>query len=653
MNFHKLKLTSSSSSSKLKNSKSNANAESTVPIKTDKNVTLDINIESPPCTLYGTTINSTGSLLSGILVINVINNINITNINMSFVQNIKYNQPHSFNDCHDCRNKSLTLFNWSFLENNDTVTPKGLYSYPFSKLLSGKLPQSTKINNTIINYLLVVELTYKQKSKDTKVTLTLPIQITHAILRGIDKNSNRIFPPTTISASCNFPNIIYPKSIFPLSIRLEGVANGNKRWRMRKINYKIEERIKIRKSACQNHFKELKALEDQQRVKIKNENSALNSNNPRQMRIMNQRKQQQQMLKKNNNGNSVINDIIIDENLLDDLFSQPNAEATQSEDTNEEQVQNYSSVPADSFNNLYSTPNFPLLPNLDPNTDFGGLIHPNDYQMRQLIINHQNQQRNWQIQQEKNSNCSLYTEEIRILTQKTLKNGWKSDFDTPVNNKNNNSCGAIELITDINCMSLNSGIFAIKKNASTQYPQDLIKYRNYVDNRNVKMVCDIEDPILGLYVSHILSLEIVIAEEIIQNQNGTPIISGSNSKANTINVPTGAARILRMQFRLNFSERSGMGIPWDDEVPPFYDDIKFMNPPSYSQTYNAKNKNPVLIKQTVEDIDYDLLDDDDDIVLDEDENKNEIYPVESIYGNVEGTDMLLSPNPSSAQFHTF
>ncbi len=73
-------------------------------------------------------------------------------------------------------------------------------------------------------------------------------------------------------------------------------------------------------------------------------------------------------------------------------------------------------------------------------------------------------------------------------------------------------------------MSLNSGIFAIKKNASTQYPQDLIKYRNYVDNRNVKMVCDIEDPILGLYVSHILSLEIVIAEEIIQNQNGTPII---------------------------------------------------------------------------------------------------------------------------------
>lgn len=591
MNFHKLKLSSSNSSSKSKisSSKSNTSIESAPPLKTDKNVTLDINIESPPCTLYGTTINSTGSLLSGILSINVLNDINITNINMSFVQNVKYNQPHSFNNCSDCKNKSLTLFNWAFLENNDTIINKGLYSYPFSKLLSGKLPQSTKINNSLINYLLIVELTYIAKGKVNKVNLTLPIQITHAILRGIDKNSNRIFPPTNISASCNFPNIIYPKSIFPLNIRLEGITNGNKRWRMRKLNYKIEEKIKFRKSACEKHFKDLKHLEDQQRAKMNTENSALNSNNPRQMRIMNQRKQQQQLLKKNNSGNSIVNDIIIDDNLLNDLFNQPNAESIVNPETTEDNTQNYSNVPADFFNNLYSTPNFPILPNLDPNADFEGLIHPNDYQMRQMIINHQNEQRNWQIQQEKNSNCSLYTEEIRILTQKTLKNGWKSDFNTPINNKNNsNACGAIELITDINCMSLNSGIFAIKKNASTQYQQDLSKYLNYVENRNVKMICDIEDPILGLYVSHILSIEIVIAEEIIQNQNGSPIVNNTTTKANTINVPTGAARILRMQFRLNFSERSGMGIPWDDEVPPFYDDIKFMNPPTYSQTYKEQ-----------------------------------------------------------------
>ncbi|KAL6930717.1 uncharacterized protein HGUI_01275 [Hanseniaspora guilliermondii] len=648
MNFHKLKL-SSSNNSKPKNS-TNDNLIKNLSLNPDKNVTLDINIESPPCTLYGTTINSTGCLLSGILAINVLNDVLITNINMSFVQNVKYNQPHCFNNCQDCKNKSLTLFNWSFLEDNKNIINKGLYSYPFSKLLSGKLPQSTKINNSIINYLLIVDLEYTLKNKPTKVNLTLPIQITHAILRGVDKNSNRIFPPTTISASCNFPNVIYPKSIFPLSIRLEGITNGNKRWRMRKLNYKIEEKVKLRKYACKNHFKDLKNLEDEQRIKIKNEKSALSSDNPRQARIMNQRKQQQQLFKKNNNDNSIVNDIIIDDDVLNDLFNQPNTQNVENNEENQENTQNYTNVPADSFNNLYSTQNFPLLPNLDPTASFEGLIHPNDYQMRQMLINHQNQQRNWQIQQEKNSNCSLYTEEIRVLTQKTLKNGWKSDFNTPINHKNSNACGAIELITDINCMSLNSGIFAIKKSASSQYPQDLSKYMNYVENRNVKMICDIEDPILGLYVSHILSIEMVIAEEIIQNQNGSPIINNTATKANTINVPTGAARILRMQFRLNFSERSGMGIPWDDEVPPFYDDIKFMSPPLYSQTSNNQHCNPVLINQTIEDIDYDKLETEEDVILEEDENKDELYPLESIYGNVEGTDMFLSPNPSIAPF---
>lgn len=649
MNFHKLKLSSSNNNSKHKKP-SNDNIIKAPSPTPDKNVTLDINIESPPCTLYGTTINSTGCLISGILAINVLNDVLITNINMSFVQNVKYNQPHCFNNCQDCKSKSLILFNWAFLENNKNIINKGLYSYPFSKLISGKLPQSTKINNSIINYLLTVDLEYTLKGKTHKVNLTLPIQITHAILRGIDKNSNRIFPPTSISASCNFPNVIYPKSIFPLSIRLEGITNGNKRWRMRKINYKIEEKVKLRKYACKSHFGDLKKMEDQQRTKIKNEKSALSSNNPRQARIMNQRKQQQQLFKKNSNDNTIINDIIIDDDTLNDLFNQPNAENVETNENEQESTQNYTNVPADSFNNLYSTQNFPLLPNLDPNANFDGLIHPNDYQMRQMIINHQNQQRNWQIQQEKNSNCSLYTEEIRVLTQKTLNNGWKSDFNAPLNNKNSNACGAIELVTDINCMSLNSGIFAIKKSASSQYPQDLSKYMNYVENRNVKMICDIEDPILGIYVSHILSIEIVIAEEIIQNQNGSPIVNNTTTKANTINVPTGAARILRMQFRLNFSERSGIGIPWDDEVPPFYDDIKFMSPPSYSQKHSNQHVTPVLINQTVEDIDYDKLEPEEDVIIEEDEHKEELYPLESIYGNVEGTDMFLSPNPSIAPF---
>lgn len=47
-------------------------------------------------------------------------------------------------------------------------------------------------------------------------------------------------------------------------------------------------------------------------------------------------------------------------------------------------------------------------------------------------------------------------------------------------------------------------------------------------------------------------------------------------------VPTGAARVLRMQFKLPITERSGLGIAWDDEVPPTYEDVSNLSPPTYN-----------------------------------------------------------------------
>lgn len=37
--------------------------------------------------------------------------------------------------------------------------------------------------------------------------------------------------------------------------------------------------------------------------------------------------------------------------------------------------------------------------------------------------------------------------------------------------------------------------------------------------------------------------------------------------------PTGAARLLRMQFRLHVTEHSGLGISWDTEMPPASGDV--------------------------------------------------------------------------------
>lgn len=39
-----------------------------------------------------------------------------------------------------------------------------------------------------------------------------------------------------------------------------------------------------------------------------------------------------------------------------------------------------------------------------------------------------------------------------------------------------------------------------------------------------------------------------------------------------------------MQFKVTLTERSGLGIAWDDEVPPTYEDIRAFSPPTYAET---------------------------------------------------------------------
>lgn len=120
-------------------------------------------------------------------------------------------------------------------------------------------------------------------------------------------------------------------------------------------------------------------------------------------------------------------------------------------------------------------------------------------------------------------------EEVRVLGHGELKEGWKTDF----------ADGSIELE------------FKARSMASA----------------DERPLCDVESP-TGLAVTHALVVELVVAEE------------WAPTKRPNQATPTGAARVLRMQFQLVITERSGMGISWDEEQPPTYDDVPD-SPPLY------------------------------------------------------------------------
>lgn len=118
-------------------------------------------------------------------------------------------------------------------------------------------------------------------------------------------------------------------------------------------------------------------------------------------------------------------------------------------------------------------------------------------------------------------------ENTRLVGFEELKQGWKTDF----------SDGTIE------------GEFMAALNPGDS-PQCGVESAN------------------GLKIGHNLVLELVIAEEWAPNKKPHQA------------TPTGAARVLRTQFALNVTERCGMGIAWDDEQPPMYEDVP-ASPPHY------------------------------------------------------------------------
>ncbi|KAI9698685.1 MAG: hypothetical protein M1836_003795 [Candelina mexicana] len=122
-------------------------------------------------------------------------------------------------------------------------------------------------------------------------------------------------------------------------------------------------------------------------------------------------------------------------------------------------------------------------------------------------------------------------QDTRSVGSDELKSGWKTDYDSPE--------GCIEME------------FKASMNAA------------------LKPICDVESP-AGMAITHQFVLELVVAEEWCPSNNLSSI------------TPTGAARILRMQFNTIVTERSGLGISWDEEQPPMYEDVP-ASPPTYAQ----------------------------------------------------------------------
>lgn len=136
---------------------------------------------------------------------------------------------------------------------------------------------------------------------------------------------------------------------------------------------------------------------------------------------------------------------------------------------------------------------------------------------------------------EEDASKGVVRTETRILGEQQLHDGWKSDYT--------GSDGTVDLELDY---------FVNQLKANSKLP---------------RYACDLktED---GTEVTHSLLIELIVSKEF-----------APEGKTH-MSAQTGTGRILRMHFAVSMTEYPGLGVSWDNESPPVYQDVP-PSPPGY------------------------------------------------------------------------
>ncbi|PSN66055.1 hypothetical protein BS50DRAFT_574526 [Corynespora cassiicola Philippines] len=222
-------------------------------VEPQASATMNMDVESPPLVFYNGPQTSTGALFSGQLMINVTEpHITIEKFDMRLLAIVTTKKPVAPH-CPDCISQTTEIHKWDFLTHPVSLR-HGPHSFPFSHLLPGHLPATTHGSMATLDYFLsAVAVTSTGENIIYKRTL----DIKRAICPGNEKHSIRIFPPTNLTASVKLPPVIHPIGDFPIEMRLSGIVqnktDSQTRWRLRKLNWRIEETQKFVAPACSKH----------------------------------------------------------------------------------------------------------------------------------------------------------------------------------------------------------------------------------------------------------------------------------------------------------------------------------------------------------------------------------------------------------------
>ncbi|KAI1399687.1 hypothetical protein F4819DRAFT_497844 [Hypoxylon fuscum] len=217
---------------------------------------LDWKIESPPAVMYGDTESSTGALVSGQLLLNVKEKkLEVENFEAKLSIHVIQKRPFT-GHCQQCAHQITELKTWVFL-GEPTVLEKRVHEFPFSVLLDGHLPATTDNSVVAIRYDFVAEA---KTTAGAVIKFTKNIDVKRSLqVPDLPHHSVRVFPPTNITASIHYDQVIHPTSTNNFTLRLDGIVKHNndaksvEYWKLKRLSWKLEETLATVAPACDKH----------------------------------------------------------------------------------------------------------------------------------------------------------------------------------------------------------------------------------------------------------------------------------------------------------------------------------------------------------------------------------------------------------------
>ena len=234
--------------------RSSVDSKLNVKYESHKPAELDLIVESPPLVMYRAPEHSSGALFSAKLKVKVpAADVTLQSLNMRLVSVTTYKKPFVAN-CPGCAKQEMELQRWAFLKEPIKLAA-GEHYYPFSKLFPGNLPPTTNGVNQHIEYRLYA---IAQLSSGNEFRLDWPITLTRALTAGQDRESTRIFPPTEVTMGITMNPTIHPVSDVPFTMRLTNLVEKKDkhqlRWRLARIQWRIEEYENVVSPPCSEHL---------------------------------------------------------------------------------------------------------------------------------------------------------------------------------------------------------------------------------------------------------------------------------------------------------------------------------------------------------------------------------------------------------------